>query len=297
MSLATYRFRSMGTDVSVVLPSTHRREAIRVQRLFVEWDQRLSRFRRDSELSRVNAAAGRDVPVSPATFDVIEQALHAARATDGRFDPLLGARLVELGYDRTFAALPADRPGQPLAAWRPSRWREVRLDRARSAVRVPPGGALDLGGIAKGMAADAAVADLREAGVPYALVNAGGDLATHGAPPESGGWAVGIDNVDLAGGAALLARGALATSSTLGRRWSRGGVAQHHLLDPLSGLPMEGELVQVTVTAPSCRQAEVAAKVALLSTVAAATTFVLGHGLTAALVTRSGAQLRIGQWH
>ena len=88
MSLATYRFRSMGTDVSVVLPSSHRREAIRVQRLFVEWDQRLSRFRRDSELSRVNAAAGRDVPVSPATFDVIEQALHAARATD----PVLAPR-------------------------------------------------------------------------------------------------------------------------------------------------------------------------------------------------------------
>jgi len=297
MSVTTYRFRSMGTDVSVLLPSTHRREAIHVQRLFVEWDQRLSRFRRDSELSRVNAGAGLDVPVSPATLAVIEQALHAARATDGRFDPLLGARLVELGYDQTFASLPADRPGHPLMAWRPGLWREVRIDPARTTVRVPVGGALDVGGIAKGMAADAAVAALHQAGVPYALVNAGGDLATCGIPPESSGWAVGIDNVDLAGGAALLARGALATSSTLGRRWSRGGVTQHHLLDPLTGLPMQGELVQVTVTASSCRQAEVAAKVALLGTVAQATTFVLRHGLTAALVTRSGEQLRIGQWH
>jgi thiamine biosynthesis lipoprotein len=163
-------------------------------------------------------------------------------------------------------------------------------------VRVPVGGALDLGGIAKGMAADAAVAELREAGVPYALVNAGGDLATHGLPPESDGWAVGIDNVDLGGGAALLAGGALATSSTLRRRWSRGGDSQHHLLDPLSGLPLEGELVQATVTAASCRQAEVAAKVAMLGTMAEASAFVLQHGLTAALVTRAGDQLRVGQW-
>jgi thiamine biosynthesis lipoprotein len=296
MSLTTYRFWSMGTDISVLLPSDHRREAIRVQRLFVDWDHRLSRFRRDSELSRANAAAGADVVVSPPTLEVIEAALCAARATHGRFDPLLGARLAELGYDRTYASLPVDGPGRPLAAWRPGLWREVHVDRVRSTVRVPVGGALDLGGIAKGMAADAAVAALRGAGVPYALVNAGGDLSTHGVPPGSGGWAVGIDNVDLGGGAAALAHGALATSSTFGRRWSRGGVAHHHLLDPLTGLPLEGELAQVTVTAASCRQAEVAAKVAMLGSVAEATAFVLRHGMTAALVTRAGEQLRIGHW-
>jgi thiamine biosynthesis lipoprotein len=296
MSLSTFRFRCMGTDISVVLPSSHRRDALRAQRLFVDWDRRLSRFRRDSELSRANASAGSDVAVSPATLDVIEAALRAARATGGRFDPLLGARMVELGYDRTFASLPPDRPGRPLAAWRPGLWREVRIDRSRSTVRVPIGGALDLGGIAKGMAADAAVAELVAAGVPYVLVNAGGDLSTRGVPPGTDGWAVNIDNVDLAGGAALLASGALATSSILGRRWSRGGIPLHHLLDPHSGMPVEGELVQATVTATSCRQAEVAAKVALLGTATEATAFVLQHGLTAALVTREGQQLRVGRW-
>lgn len=296
MSTTTFRFRCMGTDVSVLLPSSHRREAIRVQRLFVDWDRRLSRFRRDSELSRVNAAAGTDVGVSTKTFEVIDAALRAARATNGRFDPLLGARMRELGYDRTYASLPANRPGTPLATWHPGLWRQVRLDPARSLVRVPVGGALDLGGIAKGMAADAALAELAAAGVPHALVNAGGDLAAYGVPPESPGWPVGIDNVDLAGGAALLAHGAMATSSTRGRRWRSGGIRRHHLLDPFTGLPTEGELEQVTVTAASCRQAEVAAKVAILGGVADATAFVLQHGLTAALVTREGQQLRIGQW-
>jgi len=296
MSTTTFRFRSMGTDISVLLPSSHRREAIRVQRLFVDWDRRLSRFRRDSELSCVNAAAGTDVEVSAVTFEVIDAALQAARATNGRFDPLLGARMRELGYDRTYATLPTNRPGTPLAAWHPGLWRQVRLDRERSLVRVPVGGALDLGGIAKGMAADAALAELVAAGVPYALVNAGGDLAAYGTPQLSPGWPVGIDNVDLAGGAALLAHGAMATSSTRGRRWRSGGIRRHHLLDPFTGLPTEGELEQVTVTAASCRQAEVAAKVAILGGVADATAFVLQHGLTAALVTRDGQQLRIGQW-
>lgn len=296
MSTTTFRFRSMGTDISVLLPSSHRREAIRVQRLFLDWDRRLSRFRRDSELSRINVAAGRDVRVSPATFEVIDAALRAARATNGRFDPLLGARMRELGYDRTYASLPTNRPGTPLATWHPGLWRQVRLDRERSLVRVPVGGALDLGGIAKGMAADAALAELVAAGVPYALVNAGGDLAAYGVPQHGPAWPVGIDNVDLAGGAALLAHGAMATSSTRGRRWRSGGIRRHHLLDPFTGLPTEGELEQVTVTAASCRQAEVAAKVAILGGVADATAFVLQHGLTAALVTRDGQQLRIGQW-
>jgi thiamine biosynthesis lipoprotein len=297
MSTASYRFRSMGTDVTVLLPSSHRREALRVQRLFVDWNQRMSRFRRDSELSRANAAAGTGVEVSLITLQVIAAALRAAEASDGRFDPLLGARMRELGYDRTFAALPADRGWTIPAAWRPSLWREIQIDAAASRVRVPPGGELDLGGIAKGMAVDAAIDVLHAAGVPYALVNAGGDLAVHGSPPEStAGWPVSIDNVNLAAGAALLAHGALATSSTLARRWRAGGVTRHHLLDPLSGLPMDGELAQVTVTAPSCRQAEVAAKVAIGDTLTGASAFILRHGLTAAIVTRAGEQVRIGRW-
>jgi thiamine biosynthesis lipoprotein len=297
MSTTSYRFRSMGTDVTVLLPSAHRREALRAQRLFVDWDKRMSRFRRDSELSAVNGGAGSFVPVSPVTMRVIEAALNAAAATGGRFDPLLGARMRELGYDRTFAALPATGPAGPLAAWRPGLWRDVVLDSTRSLVRVPHGGELDLGGIAKGMAADAAVADLRDAGVPYVLVNAGGDLAVHGTPPESlEGWPVGIDNLNLAAGAALLARGALATSSVLGRRWRSGNETRHHLLDPLTGLPLDGELMQVTVSAATCRQAEVAAKVAITDTLTGASAFILRHGMTAAFVTRDGEQLRIGRW-
>jgi thiamine biosynthesis lipoprotein len=287
----------MGTTVTVLLPSSHRRQALRVQRLFADWDRRMSRFRPDSELSRANAAAGSEIEVSGPTLGVILAAIAAARASNGRFDPLLGARMRELGYDRTFTALPTNRPGIPPVAWKPGLWRQLHVDLATSRVRVPPGGELDLGGIAKGMAADAALAELLDAGVPYALVNAGGDLAVHGTPPESpAGWPIGIDNLDLAGGAALLARGALATSSTMARLWQRGGVERHHLLDPLTGFPIDGELVQVTVSAASCRQAEVAAKLAIADTLSGASAFVLRHGLTAALVTRDWRQVRVGGW-
>jgi thiamine biosynthesis lipoprotein len=288
----------MGTDVVVLLPSAHRRDSIRVQQLFADWDRRMSRFRRDSELSRANAAAGTEVEVSRATAEVVAAARRAAGATDGRFDPLLGTRMRELGYDRTFAALPANRTGSALPAWHPGLWRDLHIDVATARVRVPPGGELDLGGIAKGMAVDAALAELRAMGVPYALVSAGGDLAVHGTPPESpAGWPVGIDNVDLLGASTLLRRGALATSSTLGRRWRQGNVERHHLLDPQTGLPMDGVLVQATVSAASCRQAEVAAKVTLQDTLAGASAFILAHGMTAAFVTRDGERVRVGQWH
>lgn len=290
---STYRFRSMGTGVSVVLPGSQRREALRVQRLFADWDARLSRFRPDSELSGVNAAAGRPVRVSPTTLAVVAAGLAAARATDGRFDPLLGTRLVELGYDRTFEALPLEGTAGPTDGWLPGRWRQVELDERNLTIRVPRDTALDLGGIAKGMAVDAALAELASTGVAYAAVDAGGDLAVFGELPGEAGWPIAVEGLP---GAVAIMHGGLATSSVLRRRWRAGGHERHHLLDARSGLPAEGDLVQVTVTAASCRQAEIAAKAAILSTADEATAFALRHGLAAAFLTAGGDVLRVGNW-
>jgi len=290
--LVEHRFRAMGTEITVLVP-VERDDAARTARAIIDdWDRRFSRFDPTSELSRLNATAGaaRATAVSPQMFEAVAAALAGARATDGLFDPLLGARIVELGYDRTFEHLEGTVSHAPLTPWIAERWREIELDRATLTIRMPLGSALDLGGLAKGMAVDAAVGALGRMGVTGA-VNAGGDLAVHGLPPGEAGWTVAIDG--LADASVNLAEGALATSSIRRRRWHTAAGERHHLLDPRNGLPAASGLSQVSVAAASCTQAEVASTAALLLGPAAAPIFLARHRLHGLLVTDDGTTVRL----
>src|SRR5262245_8363334 len=205
-------FPAMGTTISVLAPEEAAKAARDATRwLFAEWEATLSRFRTDSELSRLNARAGEWVAVSPLLFDVTATALEAARATNGVFDPTLLRQLVSLGYDRTFARLPAITPPLRETIQPGGGWRGIRLDRDDRRIFLPESVALDFGGIAKGMAADAAVERLRERGIAAGCVNAGGDLATFGLPPDGDGWPIGVEGA-RATRMITLRRGALATS-------------------------------------------------------------------------------------
>jgi FAD:protein FMN transferase len=292
---ATHSFRAMGTDVTTVLSDGHAAAFNAVERLFRDWDALLSRFRPDSELSALNASTGTPHRVGEVLFAAAQVAMNAARATDGLFDPLLARRMEELGYDRTFDALPAHQAArQSASAWRAGTWRSVVLDPVAQTVLLPSETGLDLGGIAKGMAVDTALALLVEMGLPYAAVNAGGDLAVHGSPPGEAAWNIAID-----GGrhrVVTLRSGALATSSIRRRAWRVGGEQRHHLIDPRTGLPAQTGLTLVSVAAASCRQAEVAAKTALLLGPAAGSDFLVRNGLTGLLVTELGSEWRIGRW-
>ena len=293
-ALTERAFRSMGTRIVVLAPAD-RPDSVELVRAVVQaWDARFTRFSPTSELAQLNAAAGRLHATGAELRAVLRAAVDAARATDGIFDPALGARMVALGYDRTFADLPADGAGQPLPAWQPGAWQEIEIDDVRGFVRIPAGTAVDLGGIAKGMAVDAAITTLGDAGVPYAAVNAGGDLAVLGTPPGASGWPVILDEANER--AVTVHRGGLATSSVLARRWTAGGSARHHLLDPRTGLPSTSEVVTASVAAATCREAEVAAKVALLRGAAEGAAFLTGHGLAGLLVTADGATWRTGAW-
>ncbi len=234
----------MGCEVVVAGATVE--ELARIRSLFEERDAVFSRFRSDSELSRVNAAAGRPLGVSPLFADMVETALWAARETGGLVDPTLGGALEAAGYDRDFAVLAPDPrpPGQAL----PARPGSVRL--VGNVVALAPGTRLDLNGVVKAAAVDDALELLRGPG----FVSAGGDLAARG-------------EVDVAvpGGAAVrLVSGGLATSGRSRRRWLRGGEEQHHLIDPASGLPAWGPWEQVTVCGSSCLAADVAAKASYL---------------------------------
>jgi FAD:protein FMN transferase len=238
-------FRAMGVDV-VVGGSRSEMLLDDVRPLVCSWDAIFSRFRADSELNRVNASAAEVVVVSDTFARAVRAAHAAAGATDGLVDPTLGGALVAAGYDRDFAQLPGD--AGPPDAGAPGTWRSVSL--AGRLLSRPPGVVLDLNGVVKGMVVDDAVR-LLPAG---SFVSAGGDLAA------SGPVVVALPR----GGSIRLDAGGLATSGTTERRWTRGGVVQHHLIDPRTGRPARSRWDEVTVAAASCLTADVAAKAAFL---------------------------------
>jgi thiamine biosynthesis lipoprotein len=290
------RFRAMGTTVSLLLPTPQAGAGYQaVQTLFAEWESALSRFNPVSELSQLNAQAGGPVRVSPLLYCVVATALDAARATEGLFDPTLLRQVVILGYDRSFEVLPAVQPPSLCGAGPGGGWRAVALDPERCEVTLPRGCGLDLGGIAKGLAVDAALACLQEIGVERTLVNAGGDLAVHGLPPDGASWPVTVPTRTGTQTVALQ-YGALATSSVARRRWRQGRQERHHLLDPRTGTPAAGHLWSVSVGAATCAQADVAAKAAYLLGPVEGARFLSAHHLSGLLVAADGTYHTAGTW-
>jgi len=239
-----HRFSAMGCVVEV--GGSTPEEARVIERIFQARDRQFSRFREDSELSRVNRTPREIVTVSKTFGQMIGRALTAAAATGGLVDPTLAGALAAAGYDRDFDDLEPRaetvRPGGR------GRWRDVRT-LGRLLVR-PVGVELDLNGVVKGQTVDEAVGFLSGDG----FVAAGGDYAGHGE----------FDVALPGGGSVRVTRGGLATSGTTKRRWLRAGVWQHHLIDPRSGMPADSPWAEVTVNAGTCLKADIAAKAAFL---------------------------------
>jgi len=279
-------FRAMGTDVELLLDAEPGAEAERAfaaaQAAFDRLEALLSRFRTESELSRLNRDGA--IEASPDTFRVVELALEARERTGGRFDPTVHDAVAAAGYDRSFELLPpaAEAPA-PAGARCGGR---VELDRARRRITLEPGVRLDLGGIGKGFAADRAAELLALAGP--GLVNAGGDIAVRG-----GAWPVGLETAR--GRLTLeLSAGGLATSGRDRRRWQRGGRELHHLIDPAAGAPSASDLLRVTAVAGSATDAEVLAKSLFLAGAGRAAREADALGVPAVLVTADGRTILAG---
>ena len=301
-------FRAMGSGMRAVLAGrahlqSHADDARRggpgadddalahVADWFAEWESHLSRFRGDSELARLNAAAGRRTAVSEVLWGVLQAALGAARATNGLVTPTLLDAVERAGYDRSFEQLgngstvagrasdgPAPdgiiaveriggraRPASTVRADGQAGWRAIRTVDADRTVTLPAGVRLDLGGIAKGWAADEAARRLAVHGP--ALVDAGGDIAVSGPLPDGGRWPIAVGDPrapDAHLTVLWLAGGGVATSGTDVKRWQRNGDWQHHIIDPRTGAPAVTDVLSATVVARSTRVAETAAKAVLL---------------------------------
>lgn len=286
--MQTHAFRAMGTDVEFLVESRMSEDDAfaRVEEEFRRLESLFTRFDDDSELSRLNRAGS--LEVCSELVEVTELAIDARRRTGGRFDPTVHDALVAAGYDRTFAEIDTDNPRVGESPCRCGGY--VAVDRLRSRVQLGNGVHLDLGGIAKGYAVDRACDLLMSRGP--CLVNAGGDLAVRGLPPQ-GTWAVEVETAS--GGLTLgLDSGALATSGTDRRSWRRGGDELHHLIDPSSGRPAESDLLRVTVAAKSAVEAEVHAKALYLVGAEPASAEADQLGLPCVLVTRDGNVLTAG---
>ena len=279
MSRVSHSFRAMGTEVSLTGPDeasfTGASEA--VEFVFAREERRFSRFRDDTELSRVNLAAGRWTPVSAPFQALVDLALAQAQRTDGLFDPTVLNAMVAAGYDRDFDEVLAGARGA-LHPPRPcGRWREVATRPGE--ILLPAGVGLDFGGIAKGWTSDLAAEAAMLEGLTWSLVSAGGDLRIAGDAPSIDVRIEDPGDASATAATLRLATGALASSSTLRRAW---GPDLHHVIDPRTGAPSDSPIVQSTVWAPTCAEAEVLATWTLLTGMAAIDT------VPCALVSRDG---------
>lgn len=243
------RFDALGGQCELYsLPGERPADLAGVRAWIDAMHDRLTRFAADSELSRLNAAAGHWVEVGPEFEALLRQSLIAFEASGGLVHIGVLPALLATGYTRDFAAGPTPATGEIVIA--PPLDEMLDVDRGRARLRA--GTAVDLGGIAKGWLADRAAERIG----PNALANFAGDLRALGPGPDGAGWPVGFGGTTV-----LLREIGAATSGTAGRRW---GERSHHLIDPRTGLPADSDLVEVSVLAPTGADAEVLAKTALL---------------------------------
>lgn len=286
----------MRTDIFVKLVSATRGEAELNRDLddafasFRDVSRRFSRFREDSELSRLNASS--ETRVSSDLAALLAEAIGLHRETDGVFDPSVLVALESEGYAGSFGGetfgIPSGRTEEERHAFT-----ELNVDAGSGTVRKPKGLRMDLGGIAKGFAVDRVARMLRERGNGDFLIDAGGDIYASGCDIERsyGYWA--IDIAPPAGMAMrpillMLRDMAVATSGTDRRRWMVEGEARHHLIDPRTGKSAVTDIVSATVVGESVVRAEVLAKTLCMLGQEQALSFAEERRIAAFLVTESG---------
>jgi thiamine biosynthesis lipoprotein len=265
----------------------------------------------NSILSVINAAAGIEpVPAGEDLIRVLERALYFARVSGGAFDPTIGPLVRLWGIGTENAGVPGDREIEEALSL--VNWRDVHLDRERGMVFLArPGMALDLGAIANGYAADEVVKIIAAAGIPFAVIDLGGNIYAYGEKEENRPWRIGIQNPLEPRGIYLgvlewqkadpkdppdrdrrtayawsgrtvdpLADKTVVTSGIYERFFEYAGRNYHHILSTQDGYPAETGLLSVTVIAENSMDADA------LSTAA----FALGWEKGSALIKAQGAE-------
>jgi thiamine biosynthesis lipoprotein len=261
------RFESLGSACHVLGVGLERGRLAWATAWVAERHDRFSRFEPGSELSRLNAAAGRWVDVTPELEGLLRAALDAHRLSGGLVHAGVLGSMLAIGYTRPLRLGPT---AATLAGAAPPPALPEMLEVAPGRARLRSGTGIDLGGIAKGWLADRLAAELGE----NCLVNLGGDLFARGRGPEGEGWPVAFGPSTI-----LLRDQGAATSGVRRRSWPDGDEVLHHLIDPRTGRSARTDLKQVSVVAATAARAEVHAKAALLLGSVPAPAYLAAHAL------------------
>jgi thiamine biosynthesis lipoprotein len=263
-------FEALGTTAEVLVDRPELlASAVTVLREWLfEVDVTCSRFRADSEISRIHRMPGRTVRISAVLTEALEVAGRAVAATDGLVDPTVAGAVSALGYDRDFAAVAAEASAPPPPPIPAPGWWRVGFDAGERLLCLPRGVGLDLGATAKAWAADRAAQRIHDSLGCSVLVSLGGDIAVAGPAPDEG-WAVSVGEDHRrtcleADPVVALREGGLATSSTTCRSWRRAGLTHHHIVDPRTGASAAPVWRTVSVAAATCVDANAAATAAVV---------------------------------
>lgn len=301
--LASVDDRALGTGVRVVVTDAPLLATAKaaVDATLRAVDAACSRFRDDSELTRLNACAGGETRISPLLARAIAEGLRAARLTGGDVDPTVGAALRLAGYDRDYARIARDGAALTLDVRPVPGWRTIRLNTVACSVSFPRGVEIDLGATAKALAADHAAAAAHATCGCGVLVSLGGDIALAGEAPADEGWRIRVtddhrSDVTAPGQWITLTGGGLATSSITTRNWrSEEGATMHHLIDPATGRPVSSAWRTASVAASSCLDANIASTAAIVRG-EAAISWLTENKLPSRLVDRDGHARHVGGW-
>lgn len=270
------KFEAMGTEIilNARLKEDEKQIFLEAKKVICDFSDRFSRFLPNNELATLNNAYGQKIQASPMMLELLLAMKKCYRETDGIFDPTVIGVLEETGYDRDFAKIEDDEklPDEiALKKIRQHHFQRVPLDSLKivgDILQAPAGFRLDTGGSGKGYIVDY-VAKKFFSGVGNYWISAGGDLLARGHRENGMGWEVGVQNPlmpedDIF---TLQTKGeakAIATSGIIKRKWKRQGVTWHHIIDPRTGLPVDNNILSVTVIASDAMHADVFAKTVLI---------------------------------
>ncbi len=257
-------FHAMGTEVLIQLDCSPGKEEVlyATPSWFDEWENVLSRFRPNSELSRLNQSGGQLVAISSVMWDVLQLSLKNERNSDGLITPGVFDTLNALGYNHSFDALNTFYPEEFYGDTRIQNISDqIIIKPEEKCILLPPGIHLDFGGVGKGWASHQVLGSLSHLGP--VLVDAGGDIAIAGMPEGNPYWVIGIENPvkpqEEYTQVAITDCG-IATSGRNKRKWNHKGIEYHHILDPRTNTSSDTDVLSATVIAKDVLQAEYGAK-------------------------------------
>jgi len=272
-----FKDTAMGTSVTVIayttpaLPETHIRQTIEQAMVEIRrLEGLMSSWQKASEVSRINAAPGSFVQVSPETLEVIDKGLWAGSISEGTFDITFQTLSGLWKFGDAQEQQPVPPKASEVARLRPHvDYRKVLVKPADRLVKIAPGQQLGLEGVAKGYIVDAAAKLLVQGGVKAFLLRAGGDLYGAGAKPDGQAWVAGIQDPrgskDGYFATLDLNDRAFSTAGDYARAYTYQGKRYHHIIDPRTGYP-----------ATACRSVTIWAETALLADVIDDSVFILG---------------------